>query len=49
MLCFEANKQDCLYNFTCFLFFQLGPWLAVEIPDLIEKGLIEYKEKSASK
>lgn len=25
--------------------FQLAPWLAVEIPDLIEKGIIEYKEK----
>ncbi|EMP26198.1 Ubiquitin-fold modifier-conjugating enzyme 1 [Chelonia mydas] len=23
----------------------LGPWLAVEIPDLIAKGLIEHKEK----
>ncbi|KAL7010993.1 hypothetical protein ACKWTF_014035 [Chironomus riparius] len=23
----------------------LAPWLAVEIPDLIEKGIIEYKEK----
>lgn len=25
---------------------QLGPWLAVEIPDMIEKGVIQYKEKS---
>ncbi|XP_023331373.1 ubiquitin-fold modifier-conjugating enzyme 1 [Eurytemora carolleeae] len=24
----------------------LGPWLAVEIPDLIEKGVITYKEKT---
>lgn len=24
---------------------QLGPWLAVEIPDLIEKGLISHKDK----
>lgn len=23
----------------------LAPWLAVEIPDMIEKGIIEYKEK----
>lgn len=23
----------------------LGPWLAVEIPDLIDKGVITYKEK----
>lgn len=26
--------------------FQLSPWLAVEIPDLIEKGVISYKEKT---
>lgn len=24
---------------------QLGPWLAVEIPDLISKGLIQHKDK----
>jgi len=23
----------------------LGPWLAVEIPDLLQKGVITYKEK----
>ncbi|OXB55822.1 hypothetical protein ASZ78_007140 [Callipepla squamata] len=23
----------------------LGPWLAVEIPDLVAKGLIQHKEK----
>jgi len=23
----------------------LGPWLAVEIPDLIAKGVVKYKEK----
>jgi ufm1-conjugating enzyme 1 len=23
----------------------LAPWLAVEIPDMIEKGIITYKEK----
>lgn len=28
--------------------FQLSPWLAVEIPDLIEKGIISYKDKSES-
>lgn len=31
-------------NIFCF---QLGPWLAVEIPDLIEKGVVSYKEKTA--
>ena len=25
--------------------FQLGPWLAVEIPDLISKDIITHKEK----
>ncbi|KZS14148.1 Ubiquitin-fold modifier-conjugating enzyme 1 [Daphnia magna] len=25
----------------------LGPWLAVEIPDLIQKGVVVYKEKHA--
>ena len=25
---------------------QLGPWLAVEIPDLIEKGLVKHKENT---
>jgi len=23
----------------------LGPWLAVEIPELIQKGVVKYKEK----
>ena len=27
---------------------QLGPWLAVEVPDLVEKGLISHKEKGKS-
>ncbi|EDV26152.1 Ubiquitin-fold modifier-conjugating enzyme 1 [Trichoplax sp. H2] len=26
----------------------LGPWLAVEIPDLVEKGIIVHKEKTSS-
>ena len=26
----------------------LGPWLAVEIPELIEKGLVVYKEKGGA-
>eukprot|EP00094_Tigriopus_californicus_P006732 TCALIF_06483-PA protein Name:"Similar to AAEL005968 Ubiquitin-fold modifier-conjugating enzyme 1 (Aedes aegypti)" AED:0.06 eAED:0.06 QI:0/0/0/0.5/1/1/2/0/190 len=25
----------------------LGPWLAVEIPDLIQKGVVKYQEKKA--
>ncbi len=26
----------------------LGPWMAVEIPEMIEKGVITYKEKTDS-
>ena len=25
---------------------QLGPWLAVEVPDLVEKGLVKHKDQS---
>ncbi|XP_067936091.1 ubiquitin-fold modifier-conjugating enzyme 1-like [Watersipora subatra] len=25
----------------------LGPWLAVEIPDMIERGVVSYKEKAS--
>lgn len=31
------------------LSFQLAPWLAVEIPDLIEKGIVTYQEKEDAK
>lgn len=31
--------------FSC-VCIQLGPWLAVEIPDLIDKGLISHKDKT---
>ena len=27
---------------------QLGPWLAVEIPDLVEKGIVTHKEKTSA-
>ena len=27
---------------------QLGPWLAVEVPDLIEKGLIHHEAKDST-
>ncbi|XP_022171704.1 ubiquitin-fold modifier-conjugating enzyme 1 [Myzus persicae] len=27
----------------------LGPWLAVEIPDLIQRGVVKYKEKEEDK
>ena len=27
--------------------FQLGPWLAVEIPDLVAKGLVVHKDTTA--
>lgn len=35
------------YLFYCFL--QLGPWLAVEIPELISRGVVVYKEKDEDK
>ena len=25
----------------------LGPWLAVEIPEMIQKGVVTYKEKGS--
>lgn len=28
---------------------QLGPWLAVEIPELIMRGVVKYKEKDEDK
>lgn len=43
-------NNDLILNlelyFDILFYFQLGPWLAVEIPDLISKGVISYKEKS---
>lgn len=46
----ESNGRECSFvrleiQFETILLSQLSPWLAVEIPDLIEKGIIEYKEK----
>jgi ufm1-conjugating enzyme 1 len=35
--------QELSYRVSLVL--QLGPWLAVEIPDLIQKGVIQHKEK----
>lgn len=32
-----------------FILSKLGPWLAVEIPDLISKGLVTHKEAAESK
>lgn len=29
------------FNYIC----QLGPWLAVEIPELIEKGIVVHKDE----
>lgn len=34
-----------IFNLFHYLF-QLGPWLAVEIPELIERGVVVYKEKN---
>lgn len=46
----ELNERKCSFSrliiqFQTIYLSQLSPWLAVEIPDLIEKGIIEYKEK----
>lgn len=32
-------------SLSLFPFTKLGPWLAVEIPDLIEKSLITHKDE----
>jgi hypothetical protein len=40
------HYMNCNYNNIIPLYFQLGPWLAVEIPDMIEKGVVSYKEKT---
>ncbi|KAF3823055.1 hypothetical protein GH733_010491 [Mirounga leonina] len=37
------GKTAKMYRVSLVL--QLGPWLAVEIPDLIQKGVIQHKEK----
>lgn len=38
------SSINCLIIKLIKLNFQLGPWLAVEIPDLVDKGIV--KEKS---
>lgn len=39
-----VQVNDILMFNDFFLKLQLGPWLAVEIPDMIEKGIVTYKE-----
>jgi len=41
---YHYMKCDCINIMP--VYFQLGPWLAVEIPDMIEKGVVSYKEKT---
>lgn len=41
----DLRGRDSQTSLPCTL--QLGPWLAVEIPDLIQKGVIQHKEKSS--
>nr|CAD7575898.1 unnamed protein product [Timema californicum] len=43
---FTSQNNESFISVTELILFQLGPWLAVEIPDLIEKGIVSYKEKS---
>ena len=36
-----------MYVYVCMylqFIFQLGPWVAVEIPDLIQKGFVKHKD-----
>jgi len=33
-------------NNVLIILLQLGPWLAVEIPELIMRGVVKYKEKA---
>lgn len=42
------DVEGCDFN-SSFVHFQLAPWLAVEIPDLIEKGIVTYTEKDEAK
>lgn len=37
-----------LINLLSYAFEKLGPWLAVEIPDLISKGLIKHKDEQST-
>ena len=37
-----------LNNLIISILFKLGPWLAVEVPDLISRGIITNKEASGS-
>ena len=38
------DNRDSLLDVHYFFFFQLGPWLAVEIPDLISRGIVKHKD-----
>ena len=36
-----------VHGINCIL--QLGPWLAVEIPDLVERGVVVHRENRQTK
>lgn len=40
----QQSTQSLILSVIVIL--QLGPWLAVEIPDLISKGLVVHKERT---
>ena len=40
-----SANTSCYLMYGCVCVIQLGPWLAVEIPDLVEKGLVKHKEQ----
>jgi len=43
--CSAANTVSVT---LCRCLLQLGPWLAVEIPDLISKGLVQHKDSTTA-
>ena len=43
----ESSLVNVPLHSVIFGLLQLGPWLAVEIPEMIEKGVVTYKEKQS--
>lgn len=41
---FELKRKESKIE----IIFQLGPWLAVEIPELIERGVVVHKDEKDS-
>ena len=43
----KLDKEQALLTPHNLCHLQLGPWLAVEIPDMISRGVVTYKEKGS--